>query len=423
MQRLKIGILGLGMIFEETYAPCLQALMDQALSVRGAGLIEVELVAVGSLTGKRWPALCQRFPWLQRVKHYQGESAHEALLSHELDLICIATPDHCHFAPALQALKAGVHVLLEKPSVLALDQCDQLCEASEANRALAKVVYHKLFDPDHQRLRTLVHDQVLRHVNVGYCTLLEPKHISRSQFAPWIRGRNPATYVGIHYIKLIHFTFFQNSEARLSWVQAEGQRGQVGDAEGPTWDAVQLRMGYTYPDGREAIFDIHTSWVHPDNAPGYVDQEVQFRFDNGVWNADQRRRGVEVTVEDADPKCFKSTPNHHYNADLLAPHGQRSRRGYGLEVIRQAFQEAAYLQYGGPVSQKEQRFQELSALSYNDLRADRPCVGVVQALEAILDYHAQGQPHGFVWVNHPQGGLVLGFPGKQDLIPLYEPNV
>ena len=37
-------------------------------------------------------------------------------------------------------------------------------------------------------------------------------------------------------------------------------------------------------DGREATFDIHTSWVTPDNFPGYVDQEVQFRFDNGVWN-------------------------------------------------------------------------------------------------------------------------------------------
>ena len=26
------------------------------------------------------------------------------------------------------------------------------------------------------------------------------------------------------------------------------------------------------------------SWVMPENFPGYVEQEVQFRFDNGVWN-------------------------------------------------------------------------------------------------------------------------------------------
>ena len=57
---------------------------------------------------------------------------------------------------------------------------------------LAKVVYHKLADPDHKKLRTLVRDGVLRHVNNGYCSLLEPKSISGSQFAEWIRGRNPA---------------------------------------------------------------------------------------------------------------------------------------------------------------------------------------------------------------------------------------
>jgi len=38
--------------------------------------------------------------------------------------------------------------------------------------------------------------------------------------------------------------------------------------------------------------------VTPDNFPGYVEQEVQFRFDNGVWNAHpDHNGGVEVTVE------------------------------------------------------------------------------------------------------------------------------
>ena len=72
---------------------------------------------------------------------------------------------------------------------------------------LAKVVYHKLADPDHKKLRTHVADGVLRHVNNGYCSLLEPKSISGGQFAEWITGRNPGTYVAVHYIKLIDFTF------------------------------------------------------------------------------------------------------------------------------------------------------------------------------------------------------------------------
>ena len=98
-------------------------------------------------------------------------------------------------------------MLIEKPSVLWLDELDELLALAREKHVLAKVVYHKLLDPDHKKLRTLVADGVLRHVNNGYCSLLEPKQISGQQFAEWIRGRNPGTYVAVHYIKLIDFTF------------------------------------------------------------------------------------------------------------------------------------------------------------------------------------------------------------------------
>ena len=39
----------------------------------------------------------------------------------------------------------------------------------------------------------------------------------------------------------------------------------------------------------------------PDNFPGYVEQEVQFRFDNGVWNGHSRKRGIECTIEGKTP--------------------------------------------------------------------------------------------------------------------------
>src|SRR5207248_119783 len=124
-----------------------------------------------------------------------------------------------------------------------------------ARGVLAKVVYHKLADPGHKKLRTHVADGVLRHVNNGYCTLLEPKQISGSQFAEWITGRNPGTYVAVHYLKLIDFTFGVAAPWRLARVSAGGQRGIVGPATGGTWDSVQLQVVYAYPDGREAAFD------------------------------------------------------------------------------------------------------------------------------------------------------------------------
>src|SRR5262249_15177860 len=253
------------------------------------------------------------------------------------------------------------------------------------------VVYHKLGDPDHKKLRTHVADGVLRHVNNGYCSLLEPKQISGSQFAEWITGRNPGTYVAVHYLKLIDFTFAPTPAGgdptawKLSRVPATGQRGLVGPVAGPTWDSVQMQVVYAYPDGREAAFDIHTSWVTPDNFPGYVEQEVQFRFDNGVWSAHQRKRGVEITVEGRTPLEIKNTPNHHYNATFLEPWGERSQRGYGIEILRRFFEEVATVEFGGPAGERPGRLRKARALSYNDLSADRNCVAIVQAMETILN--------------------------------------
>jgi D-galacturonate reductase len=262
---------------------------------------------------------------------------------------------------------------------------------------------------------------VLRHVNNGYCSLLEPKSISGSQFAEWIKGRNPATYVAVHYIKLIDFTF--GPAWQLCRVAATGQRGLVGAEDGPTWDSVQLQVAYLHPDGREAAFDIHTSWVTPDNFPGYVDQEVQFRFDNGLWLAHQRKRGVEVTIEGRTPHDMKNTPNHHYNGSFLEPWNERSQRGYGIEVIRRFFEEVAYVEHGGPAEDRNKRLEQMRSLAFTDLSADRPTVATVQAMEAILELHARGRPGSIAVVNGPAGGLVLQIPGQAEPVVLYAPQV
>jgi D-galacturonate reductase len=416
-RRLRVGMAGLGMIFDETYRPVFERLHADGLYRRDFGLVEVELAAVASRTGARAERLRQAAvgPFVSCA----DPDAVAQMLAQGVDAVCIATPDDRHFEAARQALEAGKHVLIEKPSVLRLQELDELNALAHHNGVLAKVVYHKLADPDHKKLRTHVVDGVLRHVNNGYCSLLEPKSISGKQFAEWIVGRNPGTYVAVHYIKLIDFTFGAPL-ARLTRVAATGQRGLVGPADGPTWDSVQLQMTYAYSDGREAAFDIHTSWVTPDDFPGYVEQEVQFRFDNGVWNAHQRKRGVEVTIEGRSPEEYKYTPNHHYNAALVEPWGERGQRGYGLEVIRRFFEEIAFVEFGGSTDGRSERLRQMRALAYNDLSADRPVTATVQAMEAILRRHAEGRPGCQATVNGPLGGLVLQTPGEAAPIILYE---
>ncbi|MDB4733611.1 Gfo/Idh/MocA family oxidoreductase [Planctomicrobium sp.] len=420
-KQLRGGMAGIGMIFDETYRPFFESAHKSGLYDRAFGDVDVQLSAVSSRTGTRAEAYRASAPEeMMKFTSVTGEdSIRELLKDEELDFVCVATPDDRHFEIAREVLKAGKHLLVEKPSVLDLHQVDELTQLAEANQVLAKVVYHKLLDPDHKKLRTLVQDGVLKHVNNGYCTLLEPKLISGSQFSQWITGRNPGTYVAVHYIKLIDYTF----GGKLKTITATGQRGLVGDKDGSTWDSVQQRLVYEYEDGREAAFDIHTSWVTPDNFPGYVEQEVQFRFDNGNWNGHSRKRGVELTVEEKTPFEMKQSINNHYNGTFVEPWGERSQRGYGIEVIERFARELAFVKFGGDASAEANRLEEIQQLSYNDLSADRQVVAAVHALESILEHAANGQPDGVVRVNDEQGGLVLYLPGISDPKVLYSPQV
>lgn len=419
---IRCGMVGFGMIFDDTYRPVFEVRAAEPLFITATGPVGVRLSAAASRTGSRAARyLASDFGRQFPFANFAGDDAVARLIASGVDAVCVATPDDRHFEAARAALEAGKHVLVEKPSVLSLRELDELTRLAADRGVLAKVVYHKLADPDHKKLRTLYQDGVLKHVNNGYSSLLEPKSISGGQFAEWIAGRNPATYVAVHYLKLIDFSFGPNWA--LDRVSATGQRGLVGPANGPTWDSVQLQVVYRHPDNREAAFDVHTSWVTPDNFPGYVEQEVQFRFDNAVWNAHQRKRGVELTVENRTPGELKYTPNYHYNGTFLEPWGERSQRGYGIEIIERFFKEVAFVEYGGPAEGRAERLAQMRALTYNDITADRNCVAIVQALEAILARAAAGVPGCVVKVNGPAGGLVLYEPGNATPLVLYQGRV
>ncbi len=417
---LRAGMIGMGMIFDETYRPFFERAHAAGVYDRKFGDLDVPLTAVASRTGSRADKYrAEAGSAIGPFVSHSGNDSVAKLLAGGVDFACVATPDNRHFEGAKQILEAGVHLLVEKPSVLTLQELDELVEIARRKQVLAKVVYHKLLDPDHKRMRTLVADGVLRHINNGYCSLLEPKSISGGQFAEWIVGRNPGTYVAVHYIKLIDFSF----GGRLKTITATGQRGIVGPKDGSTWDSTQMRMIYEYADGREAAFDIHTSWVTPDNFPGYVEQEVQFRFDNGVWNGHSRKRGIELTVEGKTPNELKTTINTHYNGKCLEPWGERTQRGYGIEVIERFVRELAYVEHGGDPAGRAARLSEIQKMSYNDLASDRQTVAAVQALEAILDHAANGEPDCLVRVNDKLGGLVLYRPGHTEPKVLYSPAV
>jgi hypothetical protein len=115
--------------------------------------------------------------------------------------------------------------------------------------------------------------------------------------------------------------------------------------------------------------------------------------------------------------------NNHYNGSFLEPWGKRCQRGYGIEVVERFVRELAYVEFGGDHKNRQDRWEEIGELAYNDLAADRQTVAAVQALEAILERQAKGEPDCVVRVNDRLGGLVLYRPGSAEPTILYPGKV
>ena len=81
----------------------------------------------------------------------------DELLDH-VDAVSVAVPTQYHFEMAKRAIKAGVHVLVEKPFVDERDQGEELLALADRNDVLIQVGHVERFNPAVMALRDIVPD-------------------------------------------------------------------------------------------------------------------------------------------------------------------------------------------------------------------------------------------------------------------------
>jgi phthalate 4,5-cis-dihydrodiol dehydrogenase len=74
----------------------------------------------------------------------------------EVEAIYIATPHQFHAQQAVEAIRCGKHVLIEKPLALTLEDCDSVIEAAELSDVHAIVGHTHAFDPNVRAMHGIV---------------------------------------------------------------------------------------------------------------------------------------------------------------------------------------------------------------------------------------------------------------------------
>jgi predicted dehydrogenase len=76
--------------------------------------------------------------------------------NNEIDLVSVCTPNGLHAQHSIAALKAGFHVLCEKPMALSVKDCEEMIkEAEQANRRLF-IVKQNRFNPPVMALKKII---------------------------------------------------------------------------------------------------------------------------------------------------------------------------------------------------------------------------------------------------------------------------
>ena len=133
--------------------------------VIGTGMMGCEHIAnIGALNGAVVTAICDpNEPSLERARAAAlngGATAapvefsdHRVLIDSGLcDAVVIATPNNRHVAPLLDAMDAGLHVLVEKPLCTTLEDCRVVVEAGRPHDAVAWVGLEYRYMPPVARL-------------------------------------------------------------------------------------------------------------------------------------------------------------------------------------------------------------------------------------------------------------------------------
>lgn len=112
---------------------------------------ETQVIGVSDLRPDRLATAQNRYPGIQVSRDYQV-----LLANSKIDAIAICTPVSTHFELAMQALRAGKHVLVEKPLASNSEQVSRLIEEAERRRLVLMVDHTFVYTGAVRKLRDLI---------------------------------------------------------------------------------------------------------------------------------------------------------------------------------------------------------------------------------------------------------------------------
>ena len=199
---------------------------------------DVSVAMVCDVDETRLRQVEKRFPAIRRTT-----SPEEVIRNHDLDCVVIATPLATHFPLALDALRAGRHVLVEKPLAGSAAECAQLIAAAEQSHKVLFVGHTFKYNAGIRAAK-----EYIERGELGELYLIDA---NRTNLGPVRYDANALWDLAAHDIAIFSYWMGENPQE----VSARGGCYLNRGIE----DVVYATFGYT----GGVIAHVHASWLNP----------------------------------------------------------------------------------------------------------------------------------------------------------------
>lgn len=230
MKKIRIGIVGCGFIANGKHLPSMARFAD------------VEVVAFCDLIIEKAQASAQRFgaPDALVCTDYR-----DLLKRDDIDAIHVCTPNSSHAEITVAALKAGKHVMCEKPMAKTAAQAKEMLDAYKSTGKLLTIGYQNRFRDDSQLIKKLCDNGDLGDIYLGKAFATRRRGVPT-----WgvfmdkeKQGGGPLIDLGTHALDLTLW-MMQNYEPETvlgSTFNKIGKMGSPANSMGP-WDPAKYEV-------------------------------------------------------------------------------------------------------------------------------------------------------------------------------------
>jgi predicted dehydrogenase len=205
------------------------------------------LVAVVAGDRARAQAIAHEY----RAAAYHHDEFRQCLQRDDVNAVYLALPNSMHCEYAVEAARAGVHVLCDRPMAVMADECRRMIRTSQSNRIKLMVAYRLAFHPAHAKAAELVRSGAIgtpRTISSDYTTRIEDPDDPRLQRR---LGGGSVYDLGVSCIHAAR-SLFDSEPAQVMAMTARTSRRHGGDVDEGTVALIR------FPD--ERLAHLHTSF-------------------------------------------------------------------------------------------------------------------------------------------------------------------